>query len=304
MTRQAVLLMAYGTPERLDDVEAYYTHIRRGSPPPPALLEELIERYRAVGGPTALNRITRDQAAALEAELARRGNAVPVRVGFKHHPPFIAEAVRGLAADGYERAVGLVLAPHYSLRSVAEYERYAEDARPPGLEIDLIRSWHDHPGFLDFLAARLAETRAAAGGEAAVLFTAHSVPARVLEKGDPYPDQLRETSAAVAARAGVARWDFAYQSAGRTGEEWLGPDVVDAVAALAGRGERAVVVQAIGFVSDHLEVLYDLDVEARRAAESHGMAYARAPMPNADGAFIGALAELVEARLPVSLQNE
>ena len=304
MTRQAVLLMAYGTPERLDDVEAYYTHIRRGSPPPPALLEELIERYRAVGGPTALNRITRDQAAALEAELARRGLVAPVRVGFKHHPPFIAEAVRGLAADGFERAVGLVLAPHYSLRSVAEYERYAEDARPRGLEIDLIRSWHDHPPFLDFLAARLAETHAAAGGEAAVLFTAHSVPARVMEKGDPYPDQLRETSAAVAARAGVGPWDFAYQSAGRTGEEWLGPDVVDAVAALAGRGERAVVVQAIGFVSDHLEVLYDLDVEARRATESHGMTYARVPMPNADGAFIGALAELVEPRLAVSLQKE
>ncbi|HUP21154.1 MAG TPA: ferrochelatase [Gemmatimonadota bacterium] len=304
MTREAVLLMAYGTPERLDDVETYYTHIRRGSPPPAELLEELVERYRAVGGPTALNRITREQAAALEAELARRGHAVPVRVGFKHHPPFIGEVVKELAAEGFERAVALVLAPHYSLRSVAEYERYAEDARPPGLEIDLIRSWHDHPPFLDLLAARLAATRAAAGGDPVVLFTAHSVPARVLESGDPYPDQLRETSEAVAALAGVERWEFAYQSAGRTGEEWLGPDVLDAVAELAARGERAVVLQAIGFVSDHLEVLYDLDVEARQAAESNGMTYARAAMPNTDREFVDALADLVVPRLAVLLHRE
>ncbi len=295
--REAVLVMSYGTPERLEDVEPYYTHIRRGNPPPPELLEELVERYRAVGGPTALNRITREQAAALHGELRERGHDLSMHVGFKHHDPFIAEAVEEMARAGVERAVGLVLAPHYSLRSIAEYEAYAEAARPPDLRLDLIRSWHDDPGLIEFLGDALTAALDGAPGDPFVLFTAHSVPARVLESGDPYPDQLRVTSERVAERAGVERWSFAYQSAGRTGEAWLEPDVLDAVAALAEAGETSLVIQSIGFVSDHLEVLYDLDIEARRAAESRGMAYARAAMPNADPRFIAVLADLVEARL-------
>lgn len=293
--REAVLLMAYGTPERLEDVAAYYTHIRRGSVPPPDLLGELVERYRAVGGPTALNRITRAQAEALEAELDRRGHRVRVHVGFKHHPPFIADAVRGMADEGVERAVGLVLAPHYSLRSIAEYMAYAEQARPADLEIDVIRSWHDHPGFVAFLADRLRETLAGLD-DPAVVFTAHSVPARVLERGDPYPDELHRTSRLVARRARVKRWRFAYQSAGRTAEPWLGPDVRDVIADLAGE-EDEVVIQSIGFVSDHLEILYDLDIEAREAAESRGMRFARAAMPNAHPDFVAVLAGLVAGRL-------
>jgi len=296
--KRAVLAMSYGTPERLEDVEAYYTHIRRGSPPPPELLAELVERYRAVGGPTALNRITREQAAGLERALAGRGIELPVYTGFKHVAPFIGDTVRCMAADGIERAIGLVLAPHYSLRSIAEYASYAEEAKPPDLDLEVIASWHDHPGFVDFLAARLRDALARAGGEATVVFTAHSVPARVLEAGDPYPDQLRETCELVAARVGVTDWEFAFQSAGRTADPWLGPDVLDVLARLADRGARGVVVQAIGFVADHLEILYDLDFEARRAAESRGLAFTRAAMPNDDPAFIAALADVVAAVRP------
>jgi len=300
---EAVLVMAYGTPRRLEDVEAYYTHIRRGSPPPAGLLEELLGRYRAVGGPTRLNRITREQAGALAAALGSRGFGVPVAVGFKHVAPFVGDAVCKLAVAGVTRAVGLVLAPHYSTRSIAEYERYAREAAPAGLELDVIPSWHDHPGLIAFLAQRLRAALDEAGGDPTVLFTAHSVPARALEGGDPYPGQLRQTSELVARAAGVPRWTFAYQSAGRTVEPWLGPNVLDAIAELAERGETGVVVQSIGFVADHLEILYDLDIEARAAAERLGLRFVRADMPNAHPDFIEALAELVAGRLVAPTQG-
>lgn len=295
--KRAVLVMSYGTPERLEDVEAYYTHIRRGSPPPPDLLDELVERYRAVGGPTALNRITREQAAGIERSLAARGMPVPVYTGFKHVAPFIGETVKQMAAAGIGRVVGLVLAPHYSLRSIAEYARYAEEARPEAMELHVIRSWHDHPGFVDFLAERLEQALARAGRDPIVVFTAHSVPRRAIEEGDPYQDQLRGTCALVAARVGLARWELAFQSAGRTSDRWIGPDILEVIDRLADAGETSVVVQAIGFVADHLEILYDLDLEARRAAEARGLSFTRAEMPNGAPGFIDALADIVlEAR--------
>lgn len=299
----AVLLMAYGTPERLEDVEAYYTHVRRGSPPPPDLLADLVERYRAVGGPTALNRITRRQGAALAEELRRRGIDVPVRVGFKHVAPFVGDAVRELAAERVTRVVGLVMAPHYSRYSVAEYAAAAEAARPPVMAIDVVPSWHDHPALIEALAARLA--RACDGVvDPLVVFTAHSIPARAVEAGDPYPDQLLETSRLVAARAGAARWTLAFQSAGRTADAWLGPDVGEEIARAAERGERAVIVHPIGFVADHLEVLYDLDIEARSVAGFHGLAFARVAMPNDDDDFVSAMADVVAPRLQDVLQRE
>ena len=300
---EAVLVMAYGTPRRLEDVEAYYTHIRRGSPPPAGLLEELLGRYRAVGGPTRLNRITREQADALAGALRARGLVVPVAVGFKHVAPFVGDAVRELARAGIARVVGLVLAPHYSIRSIAEYERYAREAAPAGLEVEVIPSWHDHPGLISFLAGRLRAALDQAGADPHVLFTAHSVPAGVLDGGDPYPEQLRETSALVARTAGAPRWSFAYQSAGRTAEPWLGPDVLDAIADLAERGETGLVVQSIGFVADHLEVLYDLDVEAREMAGRLGLGFVRAEMPNAHPDFVAALADLVARRLAVPAEG-
>ncbi|HUO99970.1 MAG TPA: ferrochelatase [Gemmatimonadota bacterium] len=294
---EVVLLMAYGTPERLEDVPAYYTHIRGGSAPPPVLVADLIDRYRAVGGPTALNRITRAQARSLERALAERGLRVPVHVGFKHVAPFIGEAVGRIAAGGVGRAVGLVLAPHYSLRSIAEYITYAEAGRSPDLDLDIIRSWHDDPGLIAFLADRLGEALRTAGSDPHVVFTAHSVPASVLAGGDPYPDELARTSERVAERVGIRRWTFAYQSAGRTREAWLGPDIREVIDALAREGEKGIVVQPIGFVADHLEVLYDLDIEARAAAERCDLSFARTRMPNADPAFIAVLAEIVASRL-------
>lgn len=296
---EAVLLMAYGTPERLEDVAAYYTHIRRGSPPPPALLDALLERYEAVGGPTALNRITRDQGEALGRVLESRGAANPVYTAFKHVAPFIGDTVERMASDGVTRAVGLVLAPHYSLRSIAEYIAYAEARRPPALSIDVVRTWHDHPGFIAFLAGRLAEAVEQMESDPHIVFTAHSVPAAVLERGDPYAAELRRTCELVARCARLGRWTFAYQSAGRTTEPWLGPDVLDVIGSLAAAGETAVVVQPVGFVADHLEILYDLDVEARRAAEVRGLRFARTVMPNAHPAFITALADIVAPRLEV-----
>ncbi len=295
--RQGLLVMAYGTPRRLEDVGADYTHIRRGRPPPAPLLLELVERYRAVGGPTRLNQITREQADGLERALAGRGFEVTVRVGFKHVEPFIGQAVRELADTGIGRAVGLVMAPHYSLRSIAEYEDRAREAAPEGFEIEMIRSWHDHPGFVAFLGNRLQEALERVGGDPHVVFTAHSVPARVLEGGDPYPGQLLATSRAVVDAIGIDRWTFAYQSAGRTAEPWLGPDILDVIADLAERGETGMLVQSIGFVADHLEVLYDLDIEARRAAERRGLSFARTPMPNVHPDFVAALADLAATRL-------
>ncbi len=292
-----LLVMSYGTPERLEDVEPYYTHIRRGNPPPPELLDELVGRYRAVGGPTALNRITRQQATALGATLGDRGAHVQLYVGFKHVAPFIGDVVEKMAADGIKQAVGLVLAPHYSLRSIAEYQTYAEKKRPDGMSLDIVSSWHDHPGFIDGLARRLSDALPRAGDSPHVVFTAHSVPAAVLERGDPYPDQLQRTAQLIAEAIGLDGWSFAYQSAGRTGQPWLGPDILETIDELAERGEKGVVVQSIGFVADHLEVLYDLDIEARDLAERRGLAYARAAMQNADADFIETLATIVEARL-------
>jgi ferrochelatase len=285
--------MAYGSPERLADVEAYYTHIRRGSRPGAEQLADLVRRYEAVGGPTALNRITRAQADGLGRALAARGHGIPVYTAFKHVAPFVGETVRKMAADGIERVVGIVLAPHYSLRSIAEYERYAEEARPPGLELHVVRSWHDDPGLVEFLSARLREALERAGDAAPVVFTAHSIPTRAIDRGDPYAGQLAETCELVASRAGIDEWRFAYQSAGRTDEAWLGPDILDVIESIADGGARGVVVQSIGFVADHLEILYDLDLEARRLAEARGMAFTRAAMPNDDPDFVAVLADIV-----------
>lgn len=289
--------MAYGTPERLEDVERYYTHIRRGNPPPAELLEELVSRYAAVGGPTALNRVTRAQADGIARELARRGHAVTVYTGFKHVSPFVGDAVARMAADGIDAAVGLVLAPHYSLRSIAEYERYAEDARPNGFVLDVIRSWHDDPGLVAYLAARLREALGRSDGDSRVVFTAHSVPEPPKGLDDPYAEQLLQTCELVAEAAGLEGWEFAFQSAGRTADRWLGPDVLATIAKVADGGHSGVVLQAVGFVADHLETLYDLDIEARRAAESRGLGYTRAAMPNDDPGFVDVLASIIESRL-------
>lgn len=301
-----VLVMAYGTPHSLNDVEAYYTHIRHGRPPTPELLNELVSRYQAIGGVSPLNEITEAQAQGLE-DLLNQGqtqsedrNLYRVYLGMKHTTPFIEEAVRQMAEDGVEEAVSLVLAPHFSTMSVGGYQKTAREAAT-GFGTPVlypIEQWHLEPGFLDLLANRVKESLAAFADPAQVMvvFTAHSLPEKILLQGDPYAQQLRETGNAVATRLGLPNYMFGWQSAGRTQDAWLGPDILDVLKDLRAENWNHVLVCPAGFVSDHLEVLYDLDIEAARLAKQLGMTFARTRSLNSDGAFLKTLAELVRAR--------
>ena len=294
-----VLVMAYGTPATPDDVEAYYTHVRRGRPPTPELLDDLRARYEAIGGTSPLLELTRAQAACLAAAL---GDGWVVELGMKHAPPFIEEGTARLAEQGVRRIVGLVLAPHYSALSVGEYAARAaatQAVADGGVELTMVDSWHLAPGYVELLAARVLSAYdlllVTDPNAVEVVFTAHSLPERILAAGDPYPDQLRETAQAVVARAGLGRWSIAWQSAGRTPEPWIGPDLLSHLAERAEAGVEGVIVCPAGFVSDHLEILYDLDVEARQVAERLGLAFARTESPNDDPAFCATLARVVTA---------
>ncbi|HZD64523.1 MAG TPA: ferrochelatase [Acidimicrobiales bacterium] len=294
-----VLVMAYGTPAGPDQVEAYYTHVRGGRPPSPELLADLQARYRAIGGSSPLAERTQAQARALGLALDQaRPGAFRVAVGTKHAPPFIEDGVAALADAGVGRTVALVLAPHYSALSVGGYlERAREAARRHRIDLIEVRSWHLAPGLLEALSGRLSVAieglAPAVRQHAEVLVTAHSLPTRILDLDDPYPDQLRATAEAVCALAGVRRWRLAWQSAGRTPEPWLGPDVVEVIRRLPEEGAAAVVVCPAGFTSDHLEILYDLDIEARRAAEEAGLTLVRTASLNDDPTFVATLAQVV-----------
>jgi ferrochelatase len=288
---KAVVLMAYGSPERLADVPAYYSDIRGGRPIRPELLEDLVERYRRLGidEGSPLNAITEETRAALEAELGD----VPVFTGMKHWTPRIAEAADAAVSAGADTVVGLVLAPHYSAMSIAGYRTQLEQALDGRAELAFIDSWHDEPGFVELLADRVR------GTGAHVVFTAHSLPARILEAGDPYRDQLLETSRLIAERAGLDDWSFSFQSESQTGEPWLGPDILDHLEELHERGITEVLVCPVGFVADHLEIRWDLDHEAAEKARELGLNFSRIEMPNADPAFIEVLAGLVRRVLAV-----
>lgn len=298
----AVLLMAYGSPDSLDQVEAYYTDIRRGNPPPPHLLEELLGRYRAVGGGSPLSRIVERQRAALESELARRGAPLSVYAGMRHIAPRIGTVVEDMARDGVTRFVAIALAPQRSSNAVG-YRRAVDaalaalgDAAPSYV---FIESWHDQPRFIEALAAVTAEaiTRLEDPAHARVMFTAHSLPARVVAEGDTYPLELAATTRLVAGRLGIASWDFAFQSAGRTDEPWLGPDILAEIRRLGAEGVPELVVSPVGFVAEHLEVLYDIDIEAQGVAATAGIRLQRARSLNDDPTFIASLADLAQAAL-------
>jgi len=289
--KAAVVLMAYGSPERLVDVPAYYADIRGGRPIAPENLADLVERYRRLGieESSPLNAITEETRAALERELE-----VPVFTGMKHWTPRIADAADAAVASGAGAVVGLVLAPHYSALSIKGYRDQLETALAGRATLAFVDSWHDEPGFVELLAERVR------GTDAHVVFTAHSLPARILDMGDPYKEQLLETAALVAERAGLGdRWSFSFQSESPTGEPWLGPDILDHLAALRDDGVRDVLVCPVGFVSDHLEIRWDIDVEAQEKAAELGMQLERIEMPNSDPAFVRTLAEIVRRALPV-----
>ncbi len=289
MVRAAVVLMAYGSPERLDDVPAYYADIRGGRPVKPEHLADLVDRYRRLGieNSNPLNAITEQTRAALEREL----HDVPVFTGMKHWTPRIADAAAAALATGAETIVGLVLAPHYSALSIAGYERQLEDAIAGRARLEFVESWHDERGFVDLLAGKIR------GTDAHVVFTAHSLPARILEQDDPYTEQLLKTSELVANAAGISDWSFSFQSESPTGEPWLGPDILDHLESLHADGVEHVLVCPVGFVSDHLEVRWDIDHEAQDKARELGLHLERIEMPNADPRFVETLAAIVRRRL-------
>jgi protoporphyrin/coproporphyrin ferrochelatase len=279
--------MAYGSPERLDDVPAYYADIRGGRPIPPERLEDLVERYRRLGidQGSPLNAITEQTRAALERRLD-----VPVYTGMKHWTPRIAEAIERALEAGADTIVGLVLAPHYSPLSIGGYRRQLEEALAGRADLLFVERWGTEPAFVALLVDRVR------GTDAHVVFTAHSLP---VEGSGEYADELLETSRLVAERAEVERWSFAFQSASATGEPWLGPDILEELDALKEHGVRKVLVCPVGFVSDHLEILWDLDIEARERAADLGLELDRIESLNDDPAFVHALAELVRQALRV-----
>jgi ferrochelatase len=288
MSDTAVILMAYGSPERVADVPAYYADIRGGRPIAPEHLDDLVSRYRSLGieDSNPLNAITEATRAALQDELG-----VPVYTGMKHWTPRIADAIDAAVAGGADRLVGLVLAPHSSRLSIAGYRRLLEDGVGDRAQLEFVESWHDDQGFISFLADRVRDT------DAHVVFTAHSLPARIVDEGDPYKDQLLETARLVADTAGVDDWSFSFQSESPTGEPWLGPDILDHLEELSARGVDNVLVCPVGFVSDHLEIRWDIDNEAQDKARELGMRLERIEMPNDDPRFVRALGDIVRSRL-------
>ena len=306
-----VLLMAYGTPRNLEEVEPYYRDILGGRTPRPEAVEELTERYRMVGGKTPLLEITQAVADLLGERLNRDAEDARWRVyiGMKHWHPYIAEAIGEIAADGVQELVALPLAPHYSRMSIAGYEQLVEsalenlDSRPP---TRFIQSWRSNSMFIEFIAQRVRDglkKLPADPADVEVMFTAHSLPARILEYGDPYPTELTESAAAVAKAADIESWRFAYQSAGMTGIPWLGPDILDSIEEVANEGRKNILVVPFGFVCDHLEILFDIDIEAIEKAEELGVNLARIEMPNDSPGFIDTLFDLVTVGAGARIAN-
>lgn len=296
-----VLLMAYGTPRAAEEILPYYTDIRRGRPPTPDLLAELTARYEAIGGLSPLAELTEAQRDSLQRELDRLApGRYEVVLGLKHAEPKIEAAIDDLARRGFRRVVGLVLAPHFSTYSIGQYLGRAREAGAPhGIVVGGVESWATEPAFVEFLADDLRRRIATMPDRTRVVFTAHSLPERIIAGGDAYPDELRATAEAVAARLGLAEgtdWQIAWQSAGRTPEPWLGPDVLEVLDELGTDADvDGVVVSAVGFVADHLEVLYDLDIEAATRAADRGLAFDRTACVNDDAAVMAALARRVHA---------
>lgn len=288
---KGVLLLAHGTPESLDEMPAYLRLVRGGREPSAELVEEMRHNYAAIGGRSPLTDITRAQAAALQHAL---DDGTPVFVGMRNWKPFIADALHDAAAAGVTGLVALPLAPQYSTLSVGKYKDAVERARPPGMTVRFVDSWHDHPGLLDAFADK-ARAAGAPGAWDEVVFTAHSLPERVVREGDPYAEQVAATARGVAARAGLVRHRQAYQSAGRTPEPWLGPSLEQALGEIAREGARRVLVAPIGFVCDHTEILFDIDVQAQAAARAQGLTLDRTESLNTSPAFVRALADLVRA---------
>jgi len=296
---KGVMLTAYGTPESLDEVEEYYTHIRGGRKPSESELADLISRYRAIGGTSPLLRITNQQVEALARVIERSGSETKVYAAMKHSRPFISEVVERAKGDGVDELLSIAMAPHYSHISVGSYIRTVEEANSRlggSISLDFVRSWHDHPGLLSAWENRVRRAEGRAGGGRWLVFSAHSLPERIISQGDPYRDQLLETSGLIGEKLHTRRWSFSFQSASQTQEPWLGPDILEHLESLWASGERSFILAPVGFVSDHLEILYDLDVECVSWAEKRGAELVRCESLNDSDDLINCLFTLVQAK--------
>ncbi len=287
-----VLLMAHGTPSSLDEMPEYLRLVRGGRPPTPELVEEMRHNYAAIGGRSPLTDLTFAQADALQQRL---GPEIPVVVGMRNWKPFLKDGLLELAARGVTRVIGLPLAPQFSTLSITKYFDAATAALPPGLRLDPIHSFFDHPLLLEAFAERLREARPAADED--VVFTAHSLPTRVIKSGDRYATEVARTARGVARLTGLARYRRAYQSAGRTPEPWIGLDLSDLIRYRAARGARRFLIAPIGFVCDHTEILFDIDIQAQQTAAACGVSLRRIASLNTSPTFIAALESLVRDRL-------
>lgn len=296
---KGVLLLTYGTPSSLDQVEAYYTHIRGGKRPSDAQLADLVARYKAIGGSSPLIRITDEQTTKLHARLKSEGSSTRVYCGMKHSPPFIADVMRQASDDGVKEMLVVPLTPHYSKMNTETYVlsvEMANNGAPSKMKLDFVRSWNTNPKLIEAWTRRVEQAQASLPKENSLVFSAHSLPERTLVEGDQYRSRLLETSELVASRVGREEWTFAFQSAGHTGEPWLGPDIIEHLQSLFDSGQRSFLIAPIGFVSDHLEVLYDIDVECRGWAKEHGANLVRCKMLNDSDEFIDCLHSLVVER--------
>jgi protoporphyrin/coproporphyrin ferrochelatase len=304
--KMGLLVMAYGTPYKEEDIERYYTHIRHGRKPSEELLEDLKQRYKAIGGISPLAKITLEQAKQLEKRLNDIQDDIEFQMylGLKHIEPFVEDAVRQMHEDGIKEAVSIVLAPHFSTFSIQSYNERAkaEAEKLGGPVIYTIDSWHDEPKFVDYWVEKVKEVYASMTEEerekAVLIVSAHSLPEKIIAAGDPYPQQLAETAKRIAEKAGVKHYAVGWQSAGNTPEPWLGPDVQDLTRQLhQEKGYTSFVYVPVGFVADHLEVLYDNDIECKQVTEEIGANYYRPEMPNVNPKFIDALATVVLKRI-------
>ncbi len=299
MAKLGVLMMAYGSPESLDDMEAYLSDIRGGRPMSPEFVAEFRGRYAQIGGKSPLNALTFAQGEATEAELRLRGVDAKVYVGMRHWMPWIQDVVADMHADGVTEAVAIVMAPHYSSMSIGRYWQKvneAQEAVGSDIHFNFVDSWSRQEKLLD---AQIAKTKAGlakfdADDKVKVVFSAHSLPARLKEMGDPYDDELQENAKTLAERLGNLDWMFSYQSAAKTGEPWLGPQIEDVISELANAGYENILSVPIGFVCDHVEVLYDIDINCQGIAEERGVRLERVEMMNSDALFIGAVADAIE----------
>lgn len=300
-----ILFMAYGGPETLDDIPGYLADIRAGRVTPQRVLDEITNNYRLIGGKSPLPEFTRAQVSATMEQLAKTGGDYRAYIGMRHWSPWIEDAVRDMLNDGIERAVAIVLAPHYSSMSVAKYQKKIDAAlkmyhAEGQIQFSFVNSYHDAPGYITALAdrVRLGLQQFAPGSDVHVVLSAHSLPVRIQKEGDPYPTQLLESAQLVARQAGLSdgQWSWSYQSAGRSPEPWLGPQLDEHLRDLAGQGVKNVVSVPVGFVSDHVEILFDIDIAAQEVARELGMTLVRPPALNTDPLFIGTLASVIERK--------